>query len=158
VRVPQLAAVLHGAHWPSGDPGAEWRDRLSRVTGREVDVVLARDEPTAPRGFAACLAEALARTHNWPLQRGFDRFYGTIHGAGSFYDPSSLVRDNQLITPANDPEYHPVQYYYTEALSDQATRFIAEHKKGRPFFLYLTYTAAHWPMHATGQGGCRSSG
>ncbi|MBA2354783.1 MAG: arylsulfatase, partial [Acidobacteria bacterium] len=93
-------------------------------------------------------AEALARTHNWPLQRGFDRFYGTIHGAGSFYDPSSLVRDNQLITPANDPEYHPVQYYYTEALSDQATRFIAEHKKGRPFFLYLTYTAAHWPMQA----------
>ncbi|MGI8673621.1 MAG: glycosyltransferase, partial [Luteitalea sp.] len=62
MRVPQLAAVLHGAHWPSGDPGAEWRDRLSRVTGREVDVVLARDEPTAPRGFAACLAEALART------------------------------------------------------------------------------------------------
>ena len=32
--------------------------------------------------------------HNWPLQRGFDRFYGTIHGAGSFFDPSYLVRDN----------------------------------------------------------------
>src|SRR5579883_3306097 len=28
--------------------------------------------------------------HNWPLGRGFDRFYGTIHGAGSYYDPSSL--------------------------------------------------------------------
>ena len=32
--------------------------------------------------------------HNWPRQRGFDRFYGTIHGAGSFYDPNSLTRDN----------------------------------------------------------------
>lgn len=37
--------------------------------------------------------------NNWPLQRGFDRFYGTIHGAGSFYDPNSLTRDNTLISP-----------------------------------------------------------
>src|SRR5688500_8896447 len=30
-------------------------------------------------------------TRNWPLQRGFDRYYGTIAGAGSFFDPSALV-------------------------------------------------------------------
>src|SRR5688572_27117117 len=35
---------------------------------------------------------------NWPRQRGFDRFYGTIHGAGSFYDPNSLTRDNAFIS------------------------------------------------------------
>lgn len=102
-------------------------------------------------------AAKLERTHNWPLQRGFDRFYGTIHGAGSFYDPSSLVRDNKLITAFNDTEYQPRQYYYTDAISDHATRFIAEHKQrngrsggggGKPFFLYVAYTAAHWPMHA----------
>jgi len=96
-------------------------------------------------------AEQLAQTHNWPLQRGFDRYYGTIHGAGSFWDPSSLVRDNKLISAFNDPEYHPEQFYYTEALSDQAVRFIGEHRQrsgGKPFFLYLAYTAAHWPMHA----------
>ena len=40
---------------------------------------------------------------NWPLQRGFDRFFGTIHGAGSFYDPNSLTRDNELIPP-DSPE------------------------------------------------------
>ena len=34
-----------------------------------------------------------AGKHNWPRQRGFDRFYGTIHGAGSFFDPNSLTRD-----------------------------------------------------------------
>src|SRR5215510_16505131 len=73
-------------------------------------------------------AEKLANTRNWPLQRGFDRFYGTIHGAGSFWDPSSLVRDNKLITAFNDSEYQPRQFYYTDALSDQATRFIAEHQ------------------------------
>ena len=38
---------------------------------------------------------------NWPLQRGFDRFYGTIIGAGSFYDPATLCRGNQFITPEN---------------------------------------------------------
>ena len=25
---------------------------------------------------------------NWPRQRGFDRFFGTIIGAGSFWDPA----------------------------------------------------------------------
>ena len=89
--------------------------------------------------------------HNWPLQRGFDRFYGTIHGAGSFYDPNSLTRGNTQISPYADREYKPKQYYYTDAISDQAARFISEHHcehSDRPFFLYVAYTAAHWPMHA----------
>ena len=44
-----------------------------------------------------------ADKHNWPLQRGFDRFYGTIHGAGSFFDPNTLTRDNTFISPFADP-------------------------------------------------------
>ena len=89
--------------------------------------------------------------HNWPLQRGFDRFYGTIHGAGSYFDPSALTRGNTTITVANDPEYQPPEFYYTDAISDQAVRFIREHARDqsdRPFFLYVAFTAAHWPMHA----------
>ena len=88
---------------------------------------------------------------NWPLQRGFDRFYGTIHGAGSFFDPNSLTRDNQQISPFADPEYNPETYYYTDAISDHAVRFIQEHQTQtpeRPFLMYVAYTAAHWPMHA----------
>ncbi|RBP40462.1 arylsulfatase [Roseimicrobium gellanilyticum] len=88
---------------------------------------------------------------NWPLQRGFERFYGTIHGAGSFFDPNSLVKDNTLISPYADPDYKPEQYYYTDAISDHAVRFIADHakeNKDKPFFMYVAYTAAHWPMHA----------
>lgn len=85
---------------------------------------------------------------NWPLQRGFDRFYGTIHGAGSFYDPNSLVRGNDYISPHNDPEYKPTQYYYTHAITDHAVKYIREHQEDKPFFMYVSYTAAHWPMHA----------
>ena len=91
--------------------------------------------------------------HNWPRQRGFDRFYGTIHGAGSFYDPNSLTRDNTQISPYADPEYKPKTYYYTDAISDHTVRYINEHcrqekSKQSPFFCYVSYTAAHWPMHA----------
>ena len=69
----------------------------------------------------------LADKGNWPLQRGFDRFYGTIIGAGSFYDPVSLCRGNTYITPENDTEYQPETFYYTDAISDQAVRYIREH-------------------------------
>ncbi len=86
--------------------------------------------------------------HNWPRQRGFDRFYGTIHGAGSFFDPNSLTRQNTLISPYADPEYQPKEFFYTDAINDQATRFITEHKGNNPFFLYIAHTAPHWPMHA----------
>ena len=89
--------------------------------------------------------------HNWPLQRGFERFYGTIIGAGSFYDPMALCRDNTFITPQNDPEYKPETYYYTHAISDNACRYLREHysqSPDKPFFLYMAYTTAHWPMHA----------
>ncbi|MEI8106405.1 MAG: arylsulfatase [Verrucomicrobiota bacterium] len=96
-------------------------------------------------------AKALEDHSNWPLQRGFDRYYGTIHGAGSYWDPSSLIRDNTQISQANDPEYQPKEFYYTDALTDHAIRFLHEHSQlptPPPFFLYLAYTAAHWPLHA----------
>lgn len=93
---------------------------------------------------------------NWPLQRGFDRFYGTIHGAGSFFDPNTLTRDNTYISPFADPEYPADMmpggtYYYTDAIADHASRYVAEHhyqNGDQPFFMYVAFTAAHWPMHA----------
>ena len=88
---------------------------------------------------------------NWPLQRGFDRYYGTITGAGSYYDPSTVVRDNTMISPHADPEYHSERFYYTNAIGDNAVRFIADHHRDhadQPFFMYVAFTAAHWPMQA----------
>ncbi|HEX7446058.1 MAG TPA: arylsulfatase [Pirellulales bacterium] len=88
---------------------------------------------------------------NWPRQRGFDRFYGTIAGAGNYYDPAMLVRDNTMISSADDELYQPEQYYYTDALTDHAMRFLNEHQAEHaddPLFLYVAYTAAHWPLHA----------
>ena len=98
----------------------------------------------------------VARSHaprdgiaNWPRQRGFDFFYGTIRGFGSFYDPDTLCRGNTFITPENDPEYQPKKYYYTDAITDNAVAFLRGTAGGeKPFFLYVAYTAAHWPLQA----------
>lgn len=90
-------------------------------------------------------------TNNWPLQRGFDKFYGTLDGAGSYYDPASLVRGNRWITPENDPEYRPPAFYYTDAVTDNALAFLGQHageSADRPFLILVSYTAPHWPLHA----------
>lgn len=87
----------------------------------------------------------------WPVQRGFEKFYGTIKGSGSFFDPISLCRQNTFITPENDSEYKPKKFYYTDAISDNAVKFLQQHEKesaDKPFFMYVAYTAAHWPMQA----------
>ncbi len=97
----------------------------------------------------------------WPRQRGFDRFYGMISGGGSFYDPWTLARDNQLISPYADPEYKPDRYYFTDAISDHAARFVGDHVRdyaGQPFFMYVAFTAAHWPMHALPEDIARYKG
>jgi arylsulfatase len=86
-------------------------------------------------------------TDSWPLQRGFDEFYGTIIGAGSFYDPNTLTRGNQNI----EHEAKAPGFFYTDAISDNAVQFIKRHKRehaGKPFFQYVAYTAPHWPLHA----------
>ena len=86
-------------------------------------------------------------TDSWPMQRGFDKFYGTIIGAGSFYDPNTLTRGNENIEhEARDPGF-----FYTDAISDNAAGFIRAHAKEhpeKPFFEYVAYTAPHWPLHA----------
>ncbi len=87
-------------------------------------------------------------TDSWPMQRGFDEFYGTIIGAGSFYNPNTLTR-------GNDNVEHEVEkdesFFYTDAISDQAAVYVKEHMANhadQPFFQYVAYTAPHWPLHA----------
>lgn len=87
----------------------------------------------------------------WPTRRGFDKFYGTIAGYGNYWNPRTLCRGETLITPENDPEYKPDTFYYTDAINDNAISFLKQHeeeKGDQPFFLYISHTAGHWPLHA----------
>lgn len=84
-------------------------------------------------------------THPLPRQRGFDKFYGMLCGAGSYFNPPTLMRDDTFIEPEGD------DYYITDAITDEAIGMLREAEaegKGEPFFLYLAYTAPHWPLHA----------
>jgi arylsulfatase A-like enzyme len=115
-----LAEVLRGGGYQTFMTG-KWHVTLSPYS---------RDTGKADRG-------------NWPLQRGFDRFYGTLAGGGSYFSPVSLTRDNQPLDPPEKGDY-----YYTDAVSDEAATYIREARADQPLFLYLAYTAPHWPLHA----------
>jgi arylsulfatase len=82
-------------------------------------------------------------THPIPIQRGFDEHYGTLCGAGSYYHPPTLIHNDTFITPDS------LAYHVTDAISERAAGMIERAAKGRdPFFLYVAYTAPHWPLHA----------
>ena len=78
-----------------------------------------------------------------PIQRGFDDFYGTMTGAGSFFDPYTLARNTEFT------EVDTEDYYYTDRIGTEAVRQIKDFAKSdKPFFQYVAFTAAHWPLHA----------
>jgi arylsulfatase A-like enzyme len=87
----------------------------------------------------------------WPLQRGFDRFYGIIPGACNYFHPAyprGITYGNDTISIRDD------DFYTTDAFTDSAIQFISESvgkesgSDGKPFFLYLAYNAPHWPLNA----------
>lgn len=81
--------------------------------------------------------------HNWPLQRGFDHFYGIIAGAADYYDPATLVRDNEPIREAS------ADFYLTDGIADNAAALIDQAAiQHKPFFLYTAFNAPHWPLQA----------
>lgn len=84
----------------------------------------------------------------WPLQRGFDKFYGIIPGASNYFKPvypSGITYMNDTISVTD------TNFYTTDAFTDYALKFIDETKQEdseKPFFLYLAYTSPHWPIQA----------
>ncbi len=96
-------------------------------------------------------------TDSWPRQRGFDEFFGTIIGAGSFYDPNTLTRGNDNA----EHEARQPGFFYTDAISDEAVKMLRAHKQqhaSAPFFQYVAYTAPHWPLHAHDEDIARYKG
>lgn len=83
---------------------------------------------------------------HWPVDRGFDRYYGVIGGASNYFDPephTTFALDDQPLDAGGEG------YYTTDAFADYALRFLEESSgHDAPFFLYLAFTAPHWPLHA----------
>ncbi|WP_281612580.1 arylsulfatase [Flammeovirga sp. SubArs3] len=81
---------------------------------------------------------------NWPLQRGFDQYYGILAGGGGYYDPNTLTKGNTIVPPADD-------FYLTEAINTSTIEMLEQHytsKKEQPYFFYVAHYAPHRPLHA----------
>lgn len=89
----------------------------------------------------------------FPLQRGYDKFFGSLAGATRFFlpeHPRGMTFGNEKVESPQSTTSEA--FYTTDAFTDYAIRFISEHhaseKTADPFFLYLAYTAPHWPLQA----------
>lgn len=83
----------------------------------------------------------------WPLARGFDRFYGFLEGETDQFHPQ-LISDNHPIEPPGRPQDG---YHLSEDLVDQALKMVSDSRgvrPDRPFFLYLPFGATHAPHQA----------
>lgn len=86
---------------------------------------------------------------NLPIQRGFDKFYGTLSGGNNFNivknNPGQLYSDNDVVT-----EQTP-KWFSTDAFTNRGISFLKDHEKKTPespFFLFLSYKVPHWPLQA----------
>ncbi len=86
----------------------------------------------------------------WPLQRGFDRFYGVPQGGGFYYKAKrgrDVVSNNDVLYSVD--QQPPDDWYSTDAWTLASIRFIDEClQSGKPFFLYLAHNAPHFPLQA----------
>jgi arylsulfatase len=78
---------------------------------------------------------------NWPLERGFDHYFGIIQGSANYFRPRPLTMENDIITA-------PDNFYTTDAFVDNAIKFLDAGDRTKPFFLYLAFNAVHFPLMA----------
>ena len=84
---------------------------------------------------------------SWPLQRGFDRYFGSMDGFTSLHHPHRLVGDN---SPVDIREF-PDGFFLTDELTDRALGMIDDLRANdpvKPFFLYYAHTSVHGPIQA----------
>ena len=96
-----------------------------------------------------------------PYDRGFDHFSGFLGGAINFWNPGDRARkgeslsgwqavyswafDDKVIKPFNPGK----EFFATDAFTDWSLKWLDESKgREKPFFLFLSYNAPHWPLHA----------
>jgi len=89
---------------------------------------------------------------HWPMKRGFDRYFGLISGASSYYEVLTKQERVRMMVKEDSPWTPPAEgFYMTDAFTDYAIERVDEHKAMQdedPFFLHLCYNAPHWPLHA----------
>ena len=160
---PTRATLLTGLHphqtgigWMTEPPGSDrGRDKPPAYQGYLNRQCATIAEILRANGYATLMTGKWHLGHNdrdcWPLQRGFEKYYGCVPGALRLFHPEhprGIVFGNE---PIEKPESTTDEAFYTtDAFTDYAIRFLREELEGekRPSFLYLAYNAPHWPLQA----------
>jgi arylsulfatase len=157
---PARAALLTGknphsvgcgwlTHSDPGYPG--YRGEMSKDAPTMAELLRARGYATMAAGkwhntYDRNLHSS-ADTSSWPLQRGFDRFYGFMGAETSYHQPDRMLEGNQLARV----DSYPSGYYAPDDYTSRAIQWVAEHRSNapaKPFFLYLAFQSPHTPLHA----------
>lgn len=89
---------------------------------------------------------------HWPLQRGFDNFFGFLDGGASYFDTKPLLKgppSTAFLYEGNEVyNIDKENFYLTDELTTRAIDFVKNKPEEKPFFLYMAYNAPHWPLHA----------
>jgi arylsulfatase len=138
-----IGAMTETPKGPRNDDRPAYQGYLNRMCVTMAEVL-------GEAGYHTCMAGKWHLGYHgkekWPRQRGFDHFYGSIAGATSYFKPQGgrgVTLENENLDPPTDPDH-----YTMDAFTDYAIKFLDEQTDDRPFFLYLAYTAPHWPLHA----------
>lgn len=135
------------ADWCTGFPG--YQGQVSRRAATLAEIL-------RPQGYGTfCVGKwhltrardmtAAGPFDEWPLGRGFQRYYGFLYSLMDHWYPELIADNHAIATP------HRAGYHLTTDLVDQAIHMIRDHQAaapGRPFFTYLALGACHSPHHA----------
>lgn len=137
---PTRASLLTGVH----PAQAGFPDMVGRLPSRVATIV----EVLKPAGYNTYMVGKWHLSEQTkPTDRGFDEFYGMLGGFNSCWQEKPYYtrwpRGRERRT------YAPGAFYSTDVFGDYALDFLEQgHKAGKPWFLYLAFNAAHFPLHA----------
>lgn len=158
---PARAALLTGKN--SHSVGVGWLTHNNPGYPGYQAGEMSKDSPTFPEllkdsGYSTY---AVGKWHNvadfnvsagadrsaWPLQRGFDRFYGFLGAETNYFAPGQIVEGNELV----DIDGYDEDYFSTDDFADKAVSWMKAHHSAcpdKPFLMYFATNAPHTPHHA----------
>ncbi|MEM6319487.1 MAG: sulfatase-like hydrolase/transferase, partial [Bacteroidota bacterium] len=89
------------------------------------------------------------REQHWPMNYGFDSYYGLISGASSYFEKVKEKRNRRFVQDSTEFTPPSKDWYFTDEIADHAIEHITRFSQaGQPFVEYVAFTAPHWPLHA----------
>ena len=129
-----IAEVLRLGGYHTGMAG-KWHLSETKAMKGDQDQLLWLSHRQDSTGFAPLAS--------YPFNRGFEEHWGTIWGVVNYYDPFSLVHNEEVIQQV------PKDFYVTDFITEKSIEMIDQFgKDGHPFFLYIAENAPHWPLQA----------